>query len=220
MPADQLPLDIRLREDATFANYIGEARRRLEGVRGIYLVCGDAGTGKSHLLQAACHAVRQAGGAALYAGNLTEHEPAFVEDLERFEAICLDDVDQVLGGRAWEEALFHLINSVRDRGDLLVMSGRGGPSRWPVVLADLKSRLLGAGFVETDALDDLSKQRLLQEKAARQGFEVTDEVARYILLRADRSPQGLIELLARIERETLRQQRRVTVPLVREVLGP
>lgn len=218
MPVRQLPLDIKLREDATFANYIGEAPRRIPSC-GIVVMFGEPGTGKSHLLQAICHDARERGASTFYLDAPAEHEAAIVSGLEGVDVLCFDDVDAVLGEPDWEEAIFHVINAVRDSRRLLVLSTRQAPAQLDVRLPDLRSRLVAADTIETDRLGDADKKRLLKEKAARQGFELGDDVARFILSRADRSPRGLIDLLSAIEVATLAHQRKVTIPLVKSVLA-
>ena len=62
---------------------------------------------------------------------------AGLEDVPLTGALALDDADTV----ADEELLFHLLNTARDRGLRLLLSGRTAASRWPVRLPDLSSRL-------------------------------------------------------------------------------
>ena len=80
----QLPLDIRLREDATFANYVGESAHQLREATGIVYVWGEPGTGRSHLLQASCHEARARGASCIYLAELDHHGP---EVLERFPQV-------------------------------------------------------------------------------------------------------------------------------------
>ena len=67
--ASQLVLGVKLRDDARFDNFHGsrnaDAAARLKSACEqavavpVIAVCGDADTGKSHLLQAACHLAEQ-----------------------------------------------------------------------------------------------------------------------------------------------------------------
>lgn len=215
----QLPLDIRLREDATFANYVGESAHQLREATGIVYVWGEPGTGRSHLLQAYCHEARAGGANCIYLADLDHHGPEVLEDLERLALICLDDVHGVLGREDWETGLFHLVNAVRDSNGTLVLSGDKPVARLTVGLADLRSRLVAARAIQTAALDDDGKLALLKQRAASQGFELADEVGRFIMSRSDRSTGSLVRLLERLETETLRRQQKVTIPLVKQVLG-
>ncbi len=217
-PATQLPLDIRLRDDARISTWLGTAASRLLAAEGIVYVWGAPGTGCSHLLQALCHVAKEVGDQAIYVGSPATHAPALLEGLELMPLICIDDIQTIAGDGRWEESLFHLLNSVRDRGGRLVLAANCPARLIGIALADLKSRLLAAQSIETDALDDLQKLRLLQQKATRQGFFLTDQVGRYILERASRDMRGLLLQFESLEVETVRQHRKLTIPFVRKTL--
>jgi DnaA family protein len=48
-------------------------------------------------------------------------------------------------------------------------------------------------------------------------MDLSEEVAHYVLQRTERSSKGLFSLLERLDEHSLRTQRRITIPLVREV---
>ena len=218
-PTMQLPLDIRLRDDATFANYIGDAARQVAAASGIVYLWGEAGSGRTHLLQAACHEARNLGRTSIYLCDMRRHSPEIFRDLERLAVVCVDDIHDVLGQDDWETALFHLVNAIRDARGTLILSADGPAARLSVALADLRSRLVAAHSIKTDDLDDAGKLALLKQRAAFQGFELADDVVRFIMSRSDRSVRSLVALLEKLEVETLRRQKKVTIPLVKQVLG-
>ncbi|MCG4453828.1 DnaA regulatory inactivator Hda [Pseudomonas sp. MMS21-TM103] len=229
----QLPLGVRLRDDATFANYypganaaaLGYVERLCEAEAGwaeslIYL-WGGAGVGRTHLLQAACLRFEQLGEPAVYLplAELVEHGPNMLDNLEQFELVCLDDLDAVAGRNDWEEALFHLFNRLRDSGRRLLLSASSSPRELPVKLADLQSRLTLALVFQLQSLSDEDKLRALQLRASRRGLHLSDEVGRFILTRGERSMSALFELLERLDQASLQAQRRLTIPFLKEILG-
>ncbi|WP_300657341.1 DnaA regulatory inactivator Hda [Pseudomonas sp.] len=229
----QLPLGVRLRDDATFANYypganaaaLGYVERLCEAEAGwaeslIYL-WGGAGVGRTHLLQAACLRFEQLGEPAVYLplAELVEHGPNMLDNLEQFELVCLDDLDAVAGRSDWEEALFHLFNRLRDSGRRLLLSASSSPRELPVKLADLQSRLTLALVFQLQSLSDEDKLRALQLRASRRGLHLSDEVGRFILTRGERSMSALFELLERLDQASLQAQRRLTIPFLKEILG-
>ncbi|RJG10080.1 DnaA regulatory inactivator Hda [Pseudomonas cavernicola] len=229
----QLPLGVRLRDDATFANYypganaaaLGYVERLCEAEAGwaeslIYLWGGD-GVGRSHLLQAACLRFEQRGEQAVYLplAEVADYGPELLDNLEQCELVCLDDLDAVAGRADWEEALFHLFNRLRDSGRRLLLAAAASPRELPVQLADLQSRLTLALVFQLQALSDEDKLRALQLRASRRGLHLTDEVGRFILTRGTRSMSALFELLERLDQASLQAQRKLTIPFLKEILG-
>lgn len=229
----QLPLGVRLRDDATFANYypganaaaVGYVERLCEAEAGwaeslIYL-WGSAGVGRSHLLQAACLRLEQNGEPALYLplGEVAELGPEILDNLESYELICLDDLDAIAGRVEWEEALFHLFNRLRDSGRRLLLSASASPRELAVKLPDLQSRLSLSLVFQLQELSDEDKLRALQLRASRRGLHLTDEVGRFILTRGARSMSALFELLEQLDQASLQAQRKLTIPFLKETLG-
>ena len=215
----QLAFNLVPEQPGRLDDYVGLAGTRLRGLPGFVLVYGASGTGKSHLLQGLCHRALAAGDSAILLSSLSDLAPGVLEGLESSSLICLDDVDQVIGSDSWEEALFHLINAVRDRGGRLVFSSTAPVAGLEPTLADLASRLKAAYLVATDDLDDMGKLEVIRRKAHRRGFRMSEEVCRFILSRAPRDMHHLVRLVDRLDRETLMQQKRVTIPFVKAELG-
>ncbi|MWV13222.1 DnaA regulatory inactivator Hda [Pseudomonas sp. R-28-1W-6] len=229
----QLPLGVRLRDDATFANYypganaaaLGYVERLCEADAGwteslIYL-WGSDGVGRSHLLQAACLRFEQRGESVVYLplAEVADYGPELLDNLEQCELVCLDDLEAVAGRPEWEEALFHLFNRLRDSGRRLLIAAAAAPRELPIGLADLQSRLTLALVFQLHALSDEDKLRALQLRASRRGLHLTDEVGRFILNRGERSMSALFELLERLDQASLQAQRKLTIPFLKEVLG-
>jgi len=229
----QLPLSVRLRDDATFVNYypganaaaLGYVERLCEADAGwteslIYL-WGKNGVGRTHLLQAACLRFKQLGEPAVYLpmAELLEEGVELFDHLEQYELVCLDDLQVVAGKPEWEEALFHLFNRLRDSGRRLLIAASCSPRELPVKLADLKSRLTMALVFQMRLLSDEEKLRALQLRASRRGLHLTDEVGHFILTRGKRSMSALFDLLEQLDQASLQAQRKLTIPFLKETLG-
>lgn len=228
----QLPLGVRLRDDATFANFYPGINAAAQGyverlcepeagwVESLVYLWGPLGVGRSHLLQAACHRLEQQGAAALYLPleEVAELGPALLEGLEQFELVCLDDVQRVATDPQWQEALFHLFNRLRDSGRRLLLSADAAPRELPLTLADLRSRLSQALVFQLRELSDEDKLRALQLRAFRRGLQMSEEAGRFILTRSGRSMNELFEVLERLDQASLQAQRKLTIPFLKEVL--
>ena len=243
----QLPLRLQLDEDATLGDYIGVAALRINALQGNIFLTGARGTGKSHLLQGCCHEVLKSGRTAIYLPGLQHLAPAVLEGLEHFDLVCLDDVDRILDvtgngdfdsrdadSSEWQRALFHLINGLQDRGGRLICaSGTSigaltgdatdtadhseGASK--VTLPDLRSRMRSWHLLIANNLSDADKIQVIRRKAHRRGFDMSEEVCSFILSRARRDMHYLVSLIDQLDIETLRRQKKVTIPLVKDALG-
>jgi DnaA family protein len=226
----QLPLGLTLKDSATFANFIAGPDSEVvlalqtcaqgQGEAFIYLA-GAPGTGKTHLLQAACHEAAQRSGTVAYLPlqHVAEFDIGVLEGLERMALVCLDDVQSVAGQADWEQALFVLFNRLRDNGGRLIVSAISKPSQLGLSLADLSSRLGWGLTYVLQELDDDDKLLALRLRAQARGFELPDEVGRYLLLRLPRDMHALFAVLDRLDYASLVAQRRLTVPFIKSILG-
>lgn len=213
----QLPLRLTLSNHTRLEDFVGVASAQITELDGFTLVQGDVGTGKSHLLEGLCHAARDLEQQSIYLPLEPGMVPDILQGLEVLQLICLDDVDEVVGKPEWDQALFHLINACRDQGVRLVMAHR--QLLTSSTLPDLTSRLNAAYRVATRPLEDDEKLAVIKMKSARRGFSMSEEVCRFILSRAQRDMHHLATLVDHLDEETLRHQKRVTIPFVKEALG-
>ena len=223
----QLPLALPVGPDQRFDLFVGhdwavEVLRAAAAGAGeaAVFVEGPEGSGKSHLLLAACRDAHEAGRRARYlpvaafAGGLA----AMLDGVESNELVALDGIEAVAGSRADCEALFHLHNRLRDAGRTLLYASRlpAGDDRW--ALPDLRSRL-GQGLrASLDLLDDDGRREALRRRAARRGLELDDAVLDWLFRRVERDLKSLTVLLDRLDRAALAAQRKLTVPFVRQVI--
>ena len=227
----QLALAIHLNHQATLADFCWGENQLLEqqldlslnhnGERFLYL-WGDAGCGKSHLLQGACQmmSVNNCSAAYIPLALLKEWGPESIEGIEEKALIAIDDLDSISNDQAWEEALFHLFNRVRDNGTtILLIAGKKAPSATSIQLADLRSRLVwGLVFQLTELSDDL-KIIALQQHAHKRGFKLSHGVAFFLINRCARSMHALYQILDRLDEASLVAQRKITIPFIKSILG-
>jgi DnaA family protein len=225
----QLPLEVHLRDDATMENFLAldkvqplvsalQTQLDADGEAVIYLY-GPAGTGKSHLLQAGCHV---GSAETLYLPLAELHQfPAgeVLQGVEFLDRVCIDDLHVVLGDANWELALFNLFNDARQQGCRLVVAGNAAPRALPVDLADLRSRLSWGIVYQLVEGDDEEKAEILQFRAARRGLSLATGVASYIVSRAPRAMEQLLQVLDQLDKVSLAEKRALSIPFVKEVMG-
>jgi DnaA family protein len=225
----QIPLSVELRPEAEFAEYLpGPNAEALAVTAGwatgtdepfLYLF-GPSGTGKTHLLQAACRAASVKGMQAVYVPLAHPGlDASALDDLERAAMVALDDVQAIAGNALWERALFNLYNRLREAGHRLLVSGDAPSAELPLDLPDLRSRLGWGPAYRLRPLDEADCGQLLRDSATRRGLALSSDALDYILRRCPREPRHLLALLAKLDRASLRHKRRPTLALVRDVVN-
>lgn len=223
-------LSIQLNDEATLAEFVWGnntlLRYQLTNIlngsaeRLLYL-WGNHGCGKSHLLQGCCHAIN-ATKTAIYLPLqwLSQLHTNVLDGIEGQALICLDDVEAIATNQAFEEALFHLYNRVRDNNKtILIITGNRPPSKLPLKLSDLRSRLGWGLVMQVHELDDEDKIQTLKMHAKKRGFILPDDVCNLLLKRCARNMHDLLTLLAQLDDASLAEQRKITVPFVKKILG-
>jgi DnaA family protein len=180
---------------------------------------GPEGSGKTHLLIAACQEQARARTQYLPLAALGEQAEAALMATEEFDLLAIDDVHVLGGNRAAEIALFDVFNRGRARGATLLFSARHPPGRLSLVLPDLASRLSSCSRFVLSPLDDAARREVLRARAAARGFELDDAVLEFLFRRYPRDLGALLALLDRVDSASLAAQRRVTVPFLRRIIG-
>lgn len=231
--AQQLVLPIGIRSDAGFDNFFGQhavrctesLRRSLEDQNETLIwITGPRDAGKSHLAAACLAHLDMQGRSAFYMG-LGEVEgdvswlEYFVEDVQAPEVLILDDIQEWLNGEVQEMALFRLFNHFKISRRQLLVTANAPPARLDISLADLASRLRSGHMLTLPQPNDEDKQQVLIQVAQERGMHMPADVAAFIIRRSERNLGQLLLVLDKVERASLVEQRKLTVPFVKKVLG-
>ena len=173
------------------------------------VLLGDAGSGKSHLLEV----WRQAAGARLIAASGLAGEPP--DQLLAGGALAIDDAP---GANLDERALFHVLNLARQTGSHVLIASNLDPAQWAVALPDLASRLRALAVARLDPPDDVLLRGVLVKLFADRQLAVEEPVVSYLMLRMPRSLEAARALVAEIDRLALVEQAAVTRGLASRVL--
>lgn len=218
----QLTLGITPRDEATFDNfYPGKNLSLMAYLKNnqdflLYLY-GVPSCGLTHVLQALFW--QSARCLYLPLRQKNEFTPAILDNSENLDLLAIDDIDQVVGMPDWEEALFHAYHHMQQAGKKMVVGAHQPATTLKFHLADWQSRLVGATALELKPLSDDEKMHALQLRAKQRGFELPDEVLDFLMRRTERSLSTLLNLLNQLDKMSLVQQRKITIPFVKETLG-
>ena len=229
MQYPQLPLSLGLKDSTVFANFVAgpnaEVLDYLQNLNDaalspcIYL-WGAPVTGKTHLLQAICHAAGQRGQASVFL-PLSAHDEFPVDalqGLETIEFVCIDDIHAIAGHLDWETALMNLYDRTQEAGHHLIITGTSVPAQARLQLPHLASRLAWGLIFQLKALDDAEKQQALSLRAQRRGVSLPQESVRYLVRHHGADISALLDTFDRLDQASLAAKRRLTVPFIRSVL--
>jgi chromosomal replication initiation ATPase DnaA len=176
-------------------------------------IFGPPGCGKTHLGQIwRRHAV-----AAQAAGiELGRAEPPAI--LGAASALLIDDLVPSALSPAAEQSLFHLHNLLTERRGQLVICAEEAPARWPIRLADLRSRLNALPAVAIEQPDDGLLRMLLAKLFSDRQLTVDADVIEYASRRIERSFAAARKLVDDLDRAALTAQRKPSLALLRELL--
>ena len=227
--SEQLPLAISTPEEMRFADFLPTRSTRLAvnelkkfakiRSESVIFLYGEVGTGKTHLLQATCHALMERGELPVYLSLAQPRlTPQALDRLEYQGTVCLDNLDAVIGNRQWEEALFHFYNRCQEQKTQCLLAARHAPGHLDCVLPDLKSRLSHGLALPLAPLTDAEKIYVLQQKSRLRGMELSMDAGSYLIRHICNDMKTLLSHLQTLDRVALIKQRKLTVPFIRSVL--
>ncbi|HEY6135329.1 MAG TPA: DnaA/Hda family protein [Rubrivivax sp.] len=216
----QVPLALAPEPLASFASFLPglnagaltHLRAALPPAAPIYL-WGATGTGKTHLLRALASACQETGLRAGWFGAGDALPWAFdpgwsllvLEDVQRFDA-------------ARQQAAFALLVEAQAHALAWAASGDVPPVDLPL-RDDLRSRIGWGHVFALEPLGEAETRAVLRREADRRGIFLSDEVMGYLLIRFERDPKFLMQLLDRLDGFALANARAVTVPLLKLMLA-
>jgi len=231
--SEQLTLNVALRDGLRFSSFycndensqqyfilkaFAEASQQI-GIQQIFL-SGDAQTGKSHLLQACCYQLAEQGLHASYLPLkvLSLYGSSILSGLHSSDLIVIDDIDTVLGDKEWERALFTLINQ---RGEVqrLLFSAKKSVDHLKCCLPELSACLARGSHYQLNTLSEQETPQLLQLRAQQRGFDLNERVIDYIYRRYPHDITSLLNILDKLDQESLQRKAKITIPFVKQVLG-
>lgn len=174
------------------------------------VIHGVSGCGKSHLAQAFAQKAR---GCYLSASqNLQTPDSLFGSSPS---LLLIDDYDLICA----EDWLFHVYNMAKETQTPVIYFGKAPPAKHSFKLADLESRMRSIHSIEILTPDEGLFKDLLRMRLLNLGLSYPEEVSDYLFRRLERSYEALQNMVHRIDTLTLQQQRPLTLPLLREILG-
>jgi chromosomal replication initiation ATPase DnaA len=176
---------------------------------GAAVISGPAGSGKSHL----GNVWRLRSNARVLAATALT-EPG-VPVFSAAPALVIEDIDRGIGS---EQALFHLLNLVREQRLAILLTTSIDPGDIPIRLPDLRSRLRALALARIAPPDDALLRAVLVKMFADRQLTVDPAIIGYALVRMERSTESARRLVAEVDRLALAMHRGVTRAVVSAAL--
>ena len=175
------------------------------------ILYGPKGCGKTHLAEIW---KSRAGGLSVTFEQLQTEN---IDELcQQHKALLVEDIPAHFD----ETLLFHLYNAVKQADGYLLITSETPPSHWSLTLPDLRSRMQGALWAEIEPADDYLLRAMMRKVFSDEQVMVPDAVLEYLLNHHERSFAQLMKAVREINTYAMATKRRITLPLVRQVLTP
>ena len=174
---------------------------------------GGVGLGKTHLMHACGHAIKQRNphltlsylSSERFMNELInairyDKTPSFREKYRSVDVLLIDDIQFMAGKERTQEEFFHTFNALYEQQKQIVISSDCPPREIPTLEERLHSRFEWGLIADLEPPDLETKVAILKRKAETMGFTIPDEVALFIATRVKNNVRelegSLIRLLA------------------------
>ncbi len=219
----QMPLALTPLPQPTLDNFVvGDNAAVLNHVRSFLQVAapppplylwGDTGSGKTHLLQALVARCRDGGGSAA-TFSAFDTAPWCFDPV--WTLVVVDSCHQL--DESQQHAAFVLFTEATTHGVAFAAAGALPPADLPL-REDLRTRLAWGHVFALQPLSESDTRRALNAEARRRLVDLPEDVLNYLLSRFPRDLGTLMAVLASLDHHGLSTQRRLTVPLIRDMLA-
>jgi chromosomal replication initiator protein len=174
-------------------------------------IYGGVGLGKTHLMHAIGHAVRDAHRSAKVAYITSEkfmnemitsiqenRAPEFRIRYRSVDVLLIDDIQFLAGKDRTQEEFFHTFNALHDVQKQIVVSSDRPPKDIPTLEDRLRSRFEGGLMADIQPPDFETRLAILNTKLGHYGKLVPDEVCAFIAHRIQKNIRELEGALIRV----------------------
>ncbi|MDD5668437.1 MAG: chromosomal replication initiator protein DnaA [Candidatus Omnitrophica bacterium] len=195
------------------------------------LIYGGVGLGKTHLMQAICHFIKQRSPASkiCYVSSerftnelidaIQHHStPAFRQKYRNADLLVIDDIHFIAGKESTQEEFFHTFNTLYDAHKQIIFSS----DRPPKEISNLQDRLVSRfswGLTTDIQPPDLETRiAILKKKVEREPVEIPDDVIFFIAQLIKTNIRELEGALIRVIAYSLLEEKPISLVLAQEVL--
>ncbi len=240
----RINIDPNLNPSYTFSNFVEGECNRLSRSAAMAVasnpgntpfnplyIYGNSGLGKTHVVQAIGHQVRNLFPelSVLYvsmnkfqAQFQTAYKngeiPDFIHFYQTIDVLIIDDIQEITGKTGTQNAFFNIFNHLQLSGKQIILTS----DKAPVELKDIEQRLLTRfkwGFATQVNLPDYNtKVRIIRAKAKKHNANISDDVVEYLATNISANVREIEGALSSLIANASFLGRKITVSLAKEIL--
>lgn len=194
-------------------------------------IYGKVGLGKTHLMQAICHRIKDRNPSAKFYFTPSEKftnelinaiqnrsTQAFREKFRNVDVLLIDDIHFIANKEATQEEFFHTFNALYDNHKQIIISS----DRPPKEIQKLEERLVsrfGWGLVTDIHFPDLETRiAILRKKIEHETIKIADDIIFFIAESIKTNIRELEGALVRVIAYALLQEEELTLEIAKNVL--
>jgi chromosomal replication initiator protein len=222
-PAKQVALDPALNSKYTFANFVVGSCNQFANAAALAVaespgktynplyLYGGVGLGKTHLMHACGHAIKQRNphlklsylSSERFMNELInairyDKTQRFREKYRSVDVLLIDDIQFMAGKERTQEEFFHTFNALYEQQKQIVISSDCPPREIPTLEERLHSRFEWGLIADLEPPDLETKVAILKRKAETIGVSISDDVALFIASRVKNNVRELEGSLIRL----------------------
>ena len=195
---------------------------------------GGVGLGKTHLMHSVAHYILQQDPTkkVLYVtsevftnelidsirnGN-NNSMTAFREKYRNIDVLLIDDVQFIIGKESTQEEFFHTFNALHSANKQIIISSDRPPKDMETLEARLQSRFEWGLIADISSPDYETRMAILRKKEELDGYNIDDEVIRYIATNLKSNIRELEGALNKLVALSNLEKREINISMAEEVL--
>ena len=195
---------------------------------------GGVGLGKTHLMHSVAHYILQQDPTkkVLYVtsevftnelidsirnGN-NNSMTAFREKYRNIDVLLIDDVQFIIGKESTQEEFFHTFNALHSANKQIIISSDRPPKDMETLEARLQSRFEWGLIADISSPDYETRMAILRKKEELDGYNIDDEVIRYIATNIKANIRELEGALNKLVALSNLEKREINISMAEEVL--
>ncbi len=195
-------------------------------------IYGGVGLGKTHLIQAVCHQIKNSGPSGMKICYLSSEKftnelidailhrttSSFRQKYRSLDVLVIDDIHFIAGKESTQEEFFHTFNALYDAHKQIIFSSDRPPKEITNLQERLVSRFSWGLATDIQPPDLETRVAILKKKVEREPVNIPEEVIFFIAQLIKTNIRELEGALIRTIAYSLLEEEPVTLQLTKEVL--